>query len=436
MDDYRRTKYCPELDNVRKKKEHIKNKIKEEHPRAQDMHTYISNNSGSLKKEFMKIYNDKCAYCGVSNDLLPKNYFEVDHFLYEKAPLFKSKKDAGYIENLVLACHDCNHNKSSFYINSEQYKNLYPDQEGIKKTFVRDKKYYICVNTKASESYIDVTFKYNDTQWDGWVPVEYRRTGVNISDGETDELYRYLNSIYDQMNPKNYRVWLQKEDARWSHSRSVETKEIFNLLKDGKWHCRNCEINNPNFARRIQDLKEMGYTIATHLNYHCPKCGNNRSTRLLLLPIDRVELAGNGYETWSPALRKRILRLFNYIDAYEGTVNRNCLPDHKFSEIRWDDDTKSENPDTMTDDEIREKFQLLTNQRNQQKREVCRKCFQTGKRGSIYGIDFYYEGGRFWESTIPTKGKAAEEGCIGCPWYDIERWRKELMRKLEGEKND
>lgn len=31
MDDYRRTKYCPELDNVRKKKEHIKNKIKEEH---------------------------------------------------------------------------------------------------------------------------------------------------------------------------------------------------------------------------------------------------------------------------------------------------------------------------------------------------------------------------------------------------------------------
>ena len=27
------------------------------------------------------------------------------------------------------------------------------------------------VNTKASESYIDVTFKYNDTQWDGWVPV-------------------------------------------------------------------------------------------------------------------------------------------------------------------------------------------------------------------------------------------------------------------------
>ena len=23
-------------------------------------------------------------------------------------------------------------------------------------------------------------------------------------------------------------------------------------------------------------------------------------------------------------------------------------------------------------------------------------------------------------------GKAAEKGCIGCPWYDIARWREEL----------
>ena len=52
---------------------------------------------------------------------------------------------------------------------------------------------------------------------------------------------------------------------------------------------------------------------------------------------------------------------------------------------------------------------------------------------SIYGIDFYYEGGPIWESSIPRKGKAAEQGCIGCPWYDIERWRRELKKKLEEE---
>lgn len=285
--------------------------------------------------------------------------------------------------------------------------------------------------TKASESYVEVRFVHGNHVWNGWVPVEYRRTGVDIAENDEEGLIKHLNNIYTQMNPDNYEAWLKKENAKWQNSRSVETKEIFNLLKDGKWHCRNCDINNPNFARRIQDLKEMGYTIATHVNYHCPVCGNRRSTRLILLPIDRVEIAGNGYETWSPALRNRILRLFSYVDAFEKKENRNCLPDHKFSEIRWDADTKAENPDHMTDSEIREKFQLLTNQRNQQKREVCRNCFQTGCRGTIYGIEFFYEGNQYWPENIPKKGKDAEKGCIGCPWYDIEKWRKELKRKLE-----
>ena len=72
----------------------------------------------------------------------------------------------------------------------------------------------------------------------------------------------------------------------------------------------------------------------------------------------------------------------------------------------------------------------MSNQRNQQKREVCRNCYQTGKRGIIYGIPFFYEGTEEWDQTIPKKGKDAEKGCIGCAWYDIERWRKALLEKL------
>jgi hypothetical protein len=72
-------------------------------------------------------------------------------------------------------------------------------------------------------------------------------------------------------------------------------------------------------------------------------------------------------------------------------------------------------------------FQLLTNQRNQQKREVCRHCYQTGKRGLIYGIPFFYKGSIDWNRSIPQRGKEAEKGCVECAWYDIERWRKELI---------
>lgn len=288
-------------------------------------------------------------------------------------------------------------------------------------------------NTKASEEYVHVTLHYPDVdqQWDGWVPVEYRRTGVSIPSEDRAGLEEYLNNIYNQMHPDRYPAWLNEQEQFWASKRAVETKEIFDILKDGVWHCRNCEISNPNFARRIQDLKEMGYTIATQLHYHCPVCKNMRSTRLILLPVNRVELAGNGYETWSQELRARIIRVLGGVDVYENTPNRNCLPDHKFSEIRWDNDTKAENPASMSDQEIKDKFQLLTNQRNQQKREVCRACFQTGKRGTIFGISFFYQGGENWDVTIPAKGKVAEKGCVGCPWYDIARWRKELIKHIE-----
>ena len=125
--DYRRTKYCPELVDIKEKKKKIEALIKKEHPHAQDMHTYISDNSEKYKLKFVQAYNGKCAYCGVSIDLIKKNEFEIDHFLYEKFPKFKTKKEAGYIENLILACHDCNHNKSDFWINEPTWVQISGD---------------------------------------------------------------------------------------------------------------------------------------------------------------------------------------------------------------------------------------------------------------------------------------------------------------------
>lgn len=125
------------------------------------------------------------------------------------------------------------------------------------------------------------------------------------------------------------------------------------------------------------------------------------------------------------------------VNAYESkpTTAKGLIPDHKFSEVRWDNNTKAENLMEMTDEEIIRKFQLLDNQRNQQKREVCRNCFQTGKRGVIYGIPFFYKGSEDWNVKIPAVGKLAETGCEGCAWYDIERWRLELIKIINGKKH-
>mgnify|MGYP002638002316 FL=1 len=103
------------------------------------------------------------------------------------------------------------------------------------------------------------------------------------------------------------------------------------------------------------------------------------------------------------------------------------MPDHKFPEIRWDKSTKEDNLN-LTDEEIKNKFQLLTNQRNLQKREVCRKCFQSNLRGKIFGINFFYKGNEKWEFKEKVS-KSAEKGCEGCGWYDISEWRNSLNKK-------
>lgn len=63
-----------------------------DHPKAEDLHNYISNNYTKYKLEFMKAYNYKCAYCGVSSQLIPKELFEVDHYIYQNQKGLKVKR--------------------------------------------------------------------------------------------------------------------------------------------------------------------------------------------------------------------------------------------------------------------------------------------------------------------------------------------------------
>jgi len=282
-------------------------------------------------------------------------------------------------------------------------------------------------HSKASEEYIHVNFIYDNLIWDGWIPIEYRRTGVSLKTEE--EIKDYLLSVYDKMNHINFDDWFEQQSVFWKTKNKARiTKSFFDILATGDWKCVDCTLpKNPNFARRIQDLKEFGYTISTDTNRFCKNCNSNK-THLILLPIPRGSI--NSYETWTKKLRDRIIKVLNYTEVYENKYKPHCLPDHKFPEIRWDAETKAVNSENMTNDEIKNKFQLLTNQHNEQKREVCRKCFQTNKRGFPFGIKYFYIGNEDWSPEIPLKGKKAEDGCRGCFWYDMAKWRESLNKKV------
>ncbi|MBR1851130.1 MAG: hypothetical protein IJ789_07135 [Bacteroidales bacterium] len=281
----------------------------------------------------------------------------------------------------------------------------------------------IVENNKASEVYVKTKFvQDNGFEWDTYVPYVDRRAGLNIVVEQA--LAGYLKSLKQYFTKEAMREWRQTEIARGLISGPV-TSAFFNILLSFKEEFERFPAN-PNPARRIQDIKDAGYTVAS-----VPRLDGTKGYNRILLPIPlHTEMS---YETFSAQFKARVIRLLNERNAFEAraTAKKSLIPDHKFSEVRWNEETKGENSINMTDDEIIKKFQLLDNQRNQQKREICRKCFQEGVRGTIYGIDYFYKGTNLWDKNIPTTGKEAEKGCEGCPWYDIEEWRNQLNNALK-----
>lgn len=277
-------------------------------------------------------------------------------------------------------------------------------------------------NNKASEMYVKTRFVQDDGfKWDTYVPYEDRRANLHIESEE--ELAEYLKEIKPYFTESAMEQWRQTELKRGLIGGDV-TPLFFQVLLSFKEEFDRLPVN-PNSARRIQDIKEAGYTIAS-----VPRPRGLKGYNRIMLPLPLH--AERGYETFTPQFKARVIRLLQERNAFEARVtNKKALiPDHKFSEVRWDDETKAENPMEMTDAEIRQKFQLLDNQRNQQKREICRRCAQEGIRGTIYGINYFYKGTERWDESIPKLGKQAEKGCEGCPWYDIELWRKKLNELL------
>lgn len=158
-DDYRNSKYCPKLTNLARKKNDVKDLVCKKHPRAKDMHTYISNNEDVFKQRFVEAYNGKCAYCGVSTEIIPWQMFEIDHLIPKEAVCFgKSKAKAGYIENLVLSCYDCNRAKSALELPDEDLHKIHPDETEITEAFIRDDKYYIRINEEKKNDNIIKVF--------------------------------------------------------------------------------------------------------------------------------------------------------------------------------------------------------------------------------------------------------------------------------------
>lgn len=204
-DDYRNTEYCSPLGDVKTRKNNVVDMLKKDHPKAKDMHAYISKNEEPYKTAFIKAYNGKCAYCGVSIDIIPKRYFEIDHFIFKEDPRFAKKADAGYIDNLVLACHRCNHSKGDHKIDDAAHEYLHPDMPNIATTFIRDEDFYIRVSDlkkddqQANEFYEQLKLAADVCRLD-YLLLNMR--GLRAELGETSPAHKYLSDAIELLQKK------------------------------------------------------------------------------------------------------------------------------------------------------------------------------------------------------------------------------------------
>ena len=195
-DDYRNTKYCPEMGNIEERKNSLVAEIRKTHPRATDMYAILSKEL-SHRDRFFKAYHAKCAYCGVSLDILPCQMFEIDHFIPKASCKFGgSKAAAGNMKNLVLACHDCNRWKSDFDTSGLE-NDLHPDYEGITQSFFRDSQYYIRVSAP----------KENDSN----VKAFYNQLHLGNELRRVDYLLMNMRGMYDAMKLEGMKPEVLKE---------------------------------------------------------------------------------------------------------------------------------------------------------------------------------------------------------------------------------
>ncbi|MXW42251.1 MAG: restriction endonuclease [Acidimicrobiia bacterium] len=216
---------------------------------------------------------------------------------------------------------------------------------------------------------------------------------------------------------------------------------VYLVLSDQEWHCRECEYAH------VQTSQIAGGSGIQGLQR-----GTQSRDGMVILSEDRLCSdcdKTTRHDRWTgevkPAIpstslprgfAKRVQQVLELRDIVEMTSRppSQLTIDHKLPMIRWNEHTRvgQTNYSEMTDEDIRAKFQMLKSSNgsvshNLLKSRSCETCFDTGQRGTPFGIAFFYEGNRTWAPA----DKDDPSGCVGCGWYDFAVWRDDLNACIE-----
>ena len=201
--DYRNTIYEVSKKDIINEKNALEDKIKKEHPKVKIIYNQINKKDGNYNKQFRNIYNNKCAYCGISTDVISSELFEIDHFICEIS--FNGDSiNAGKINNLVLSCKKCNRAKKDFIWNEIYSLKFNVDDESITELFYRDVDY----SNKIEKEYIT-----DDSIYNFYIKLKLNEE-IRRLDFLLMNMYGFYNKYYEDKNIYRileYIVLLQKK---------------------------------------------------------------------------------------------------------------------------------------------------------------------------------------------------------------------------------
>lgn len=288
-----------------------------------------------------------------------------------------------------------------------------------------EKEYFI--PEKTNDVFMEVEFDYGGKKWDGVLPKFLEKQGLDLTD---EEFNNSIEENYNLLSPTNKKKWIIANDEGWK-DKTEENYKVISALYSGEWECRTCGVAkiNDQPPARIRALKIKGYIIGSKRK-HCTNCGKKTMHDILIMLPKVLSKFEDGNELRAPMsdkFKERVKRILGKREVCFNTKRSSVelLVDHKFPSQRWIK-KESANPDDMPEAEIRKKFQLLSNQTNMWKSRICDACVRTGKRGDFMGLKWYYQGDENWNGATEND----ENGCVGCPWYDLQLWKQKLGEEL------
>jgi 5-methylcytosine-specific restriction endonuclease McrA len=211
--DYRTSDGTNLLKDVIDNKKSLSNKIAIEHPKTKIQYNQVHQKNGKYYKEFSRIYNQSCAYCGITAELIGVTSFEIDHFICESfySDKTKGREEAGKLENLVFACRSCNRGKADFFIPPKYRKVLQPDDNSISNVFSRTDDFYIIIQAQYKNDRIIEEF-YTRLRLNSQIKrldhllmklkklIKDIETNGKESEFKVDVLYKCFNKLNEKRN--------------------------------------------------------------------------------------------------------------------------------------------------------------------------------------------------------------------------------------------